>query len=88
MWQGLPSTGGDAVKGILGDWRPLRQDPARQQEEIIEWGDLGEPLPPITIAQLDEVLKTYPQHAGLGVDDLHPRSILQLPLDFRSASWV
>eukprot|EP00959_Pyramimonas_sp_CCMP1952_P049301 1029886-Pyramimonas_sp.AAC.1 len=44
-----------------------------------------EPLPPLTLEQLDRVPETYSSTAGLGWDKLHPRQLLWLPPSYSQA---
>jgi len=75
----MPVVGNDAINFLLGEWLPRWQDPRRTGVDTSKWDMAGQTLPPHTLQALKEVLKTYPVRLGLGMDQLHPRSLLMLP---------
>ena len=79
----MPVTGEQAVQAVLAEWKPRWQNPRHMLEPPLTWPDDLEPLPPLTLQRLDGALASYPPLVGLGADDLHPRSILLLPEEFR-----
>ena len=49
------------------------------------WSDEGAELPDITLEELDEALKQYPERTGLTWEALHPKSLLFLPPESRKS---
>ena len=79
----LPAQGQQAIEALLEEWLPRWTEARRLAEDPTQWNVRGQQLPPITLAELDNVLKRYKECTGLGSDQLHPRSLAQLPEEYR-----
>jgi hypothetical protein len=76
----LPKVGKEALELLQAEWLPRWLDSSRSASGVaLLHGAASEAaLPAITLRMLDDTLKTYGDAVGLGVDCLHPRSILLL----------
>ena len=80
--QGIPQVGQGAVDVLLEQWGPFWHPPHRALAPPQVRPRQGPPLPGLKLDKLQEVLHLYQADAGLGADDLNPRSWLMLPLPF------
>ena len=84
MLAGLPVAGAQAMEACLKEWKPRWTDSARLAEtKALLAIPRARAMEDITLAQLDELLATYPDSVGLGACCTHPKSIALLPPSFR-----
>ena len=77
----LPQVGQKALQALLAQWMPLCSDTAKAVCTPQDWNIGADTLPPITLEDLNRVLKESRVDAGLGKERLHPRTILVLSDD-------
>ena len=69
----------------LADWGI--QWAVGSNHDKLDWPDITEPLPPISLKKFRDALFSFPAGTGLGWDALHPRAMLRLP-DELLRRWI
>ena len=65
-------------------WNPSRAEERAQAQRVLDAAAAAHPIEPLTVADLERVLATYPQRLGLGADSIQPRALLYLPDEYRA----
>eukprot|EP00959_Pyramimonas_sp_CCMP1952_P415172 8699137-Pyramimonas_sp.AAC.1 len=66
---------------LLDAWPPMWTPAGRDRVDPSTWDRGDSVLSPVSLEALRDFCKSYPEGAGLGWDQFHPRLILQLLLE-------